>query len=94
MVLVDMVVVEHGGGGIKTTWVGRVVGDGGVGVRGRVNAADSWCERSREGSGVSAFWMGTSGSREFSSDGGEGAGDKSWVSMRPRKPQRELEGGR
>ena len=41
VVLVDMVVVEHGGGGIKTTWVGRVVGDGGVGVRGRVSAADS-----------------------------------------------------
>ena len=65
VVLVDMVAVEcgGGGGGTKTTWVGRVVGDGGVGVQGRVSAADSWCERSREGSGVSAFWMGTPGSR-------------------------------
>ena len=65
MVLVDMVVVEcgGGGGGTKTMWVGRVVGDGGVGVRGRASAADSWCKRSREGLGVSAFWMGMSGSR-------------------------------
>ena len=40
-----------------------MVGDGGVGVRERANAADSWCERSREGSGVSTFWIGTSGLR-------------------------------
>ena len=40
------------------------------------------------------FWIGTSGSRKSSSDGGEGLGDESWVSMRPRKPQRESEGGR
>ena len=69
MVLVDMVVVERGGGGggggggTKTMWVGWEVGDGGVGVRGRVSATDSWCERSRERSGVSMSWMGTSGSR-------------------------------
>ena len=36
-----MGLVVGGGGGTKTVRVGRVVGDGGVGVRGRAKAADS-----------------------------------------------------
>ena len=35
-------------------WVG---GDGGVGVRGRVRVAESWCESSRELLGSSTFGM-------------------------------------
>ena len=89
-----MVVIEGGlGGGTNTEWDGWVVGEGGVGVRGRARAADSWCNRSREGSGSLMFWIGTSGSRKSSSDGGEGASEESWVSVRPHKPQRGSEGG-
>ena len=83
-----------GGGGMKTYragWVGR---DGGVGVQGRARAAESWCERSRELSRLSAFGMGTSGSRKSSSVGGEGLDKESWGSVRPCKPQRESVGGR
>ena len=36
------------GGGANTEGDEWVVGDGGVGVQGRVNAADNWCDRSRE----------------------------------------------
>ena len=75
------------GGGTNTEGDEWVVGDGGVGVQGRAKAADSWCDRSREGSGSLTFWIGTSGSRKSSSDGGEGAGEELWVSVRPRKPQ-------
>ena len=36
-----------GGGREKVDWVAIGVGEGGVGIRGRVRLAESWCERSR-----------------------------------------------
>ena len=56
-------VVGRGGTRGKVGWVVMGVGEGGVGVRGRVRRAESWCERSRLLSSSSCGWTSTSGSR-------------------------------
>ena len=48
MGLVVVVLVDRGGGKRgKVGWMVIRVGEGGVGVQGRVRLAESWCERSR-----------------------------------------------
>ena len=48
MGLVVVVMVDRGGGKRgKVGWMVIRVGEGGVGVQGRVRLAESWCERSR-----------------------------------------------
>ena len=47
----------------KVGWVAIGVGEGGVGVQGRVRLAESWCERSKLLSSSSWGWMLMSGLR-------------------------------
>ena len=56
-------VVGRGGTRRKVGWVAMGVGEGGVGVRGRVRLAESWCKRSRLLSSSSCGRTSTSGSR-------------------------------
>ena len=60
-------VVGRGGTRGKVGWVAMGVGEGGVGVQGRVRLAESWCERSRLLSNSSCGRMSTLGSRNGSS---------------------------
>ena len=56
--------VSRGGGKRgKVGWVAIGVGEGGVGVRGRVRLAESWCKRSRLLSSSSWGLMSMLGSR-------------------------------
>ena len=56
-------VVRGGGMREKVGWVAMEVGEDGVGVRGRVRLAESWCERSRLLSSSSCGRTSTLGSR-------------------------------
>ena len=70
------------------------VGEGGVGVRGRVRLAESWCERSRLLSSVSCGWTSMSRSRNGgSSSEGEDSEVESMGSSVLRSPPRGFTGG-
>ena len=87
-------VVGRGGTREKVGWVVMGVGEGGVGVRGRVRLAESWCERSRLLSSSSCGRMSTSGSRNRgSSSEGEDSEVESTGSLVLRSPQWGFTGG-
>ena len=94
VVLVVDGVVGRGGTRGKVGWVVMGVGEGGVGVRGRVRLAESWCERSRLLSSSSCGQTSTSGSRNGgSSSEGEDSEVESTGSSVLRSPQRGFTGG-
>ena len=85
-----------GGGGKrgKVGWIVIGVGEGGVGVRGRVRLAESWCERLRLPSSSSWGWMSMSGSRNGGSSlEGEDSEVKSIGSLVLHSPQQGFTGG-
>ena len=87
-------VVGRGGTRGKVGWVVMGVGKGGVGVRGRVRLAESWCERSRLLSSSSCGWTSTLESRSGgSSSEGEDSEVESMGSSVLYSPQRGFTGG-
>ena len=87
-------VVGRGGRSGKVGWVIIGVGEGGVGVRGRVRLAESRCERSRLLSRSSCGWMLTSGSRNRGSSSEVGDSEvESTGSLVLRSPQWGFTGG-
>ena len=87
-------VVGRGGTRGKVGWVAMGVGEGGVGVRGRMRLAESWCERSRLLSSSFCGQMSTSGSRNGgSSSEGEDSEVESTGSLVLRSPQWGFIGG-
>ena len=87
-------VVERGGMRGKVGWVVMGVEEGGVGVRGRVRLAESWCERSRLLSSSSCGRTSTSGSRNGgSSSEGEDSEVELTGSSVLRSPQQGFTGG-
>ena len=99
MSLAVVVMVTDGagrGGGKrrKVSWVAIGVGEGGVGVQGRVRLAESWCERSRLLSSSSWGWTSMSGSRNRGSSlEGKDSEVESIGSLVLRSPQRGFTGG-
>ena len=87
-------VVRRGGMREKVGWVAMGVGEGGVGVQGRMKLAESWCERSRLLSSSSCGWTSTSGSRNGGSfSEGEDSEVESMGSSVLRSPQWRFTGG-
>ena len=84
----------RGGTRGKVGWVAMGVGEGGVGVQGRVRLAESWCERSRLLSSSSCGRTSTSGSRNGgSSSEGEDSEVESMGSSVLHSPQWGFTGG-
>ena len=87
-------VVGRGGTRGKVGWMVMGVGEGGVGVQGRMKLAESWCERSRLLSSSSCGWTSMSGSRNGGSfSEGEDSEVESTGSSVLRSPQWEFTGG-
>ena len=87
-------VVGRGGTRGKVGWVAMGVGEGGVGVQGRVRLAESWCKRSRLLSSSSCGRTSTSESMNGgSSSEGEDSEVESMGSSVLRSPRWGFTGG-
>ena len=97
LAMVVMIIGGAGRGGGKrgkVGWMAIGVGKGGVGVRGRVRLAESWCKRSRLLSSSSWGWTSMFGSRNGgSSSEGEDSEVESMGSSVLCSPQWKFTGG-